>query len=360
MRRRTFLKATAATSASVIAAPAIASNIVHWNMVTSWPRNLPGPGVSAQHLVDRINFLSNGRLQIKLHAAGELVPWNGVFDAVAEGTADLFHGTSAYWGAKSKAIMLFCTQPFGLLADEQVGWLKHGGGQELYDAFYAQFGLKPFMCGNSGQQWHGWFRKEIHSLDDMKGLKYRNSGLASEVFAKLGVAVQTMSAPEMFQALQTGALDAGEFIGPWSDSAMGFHQVAKYYYLPGLGEPSSAEECVINKKSYDALPQDLKALVSVACDSMYNQTWTEYTTNHARALPKLINEHGVLLRELPEDVIKAAGEASKEVLTEIRDQGDTLSKKVVDNFREYHALITRYKHYTVEPFLKARSSVFKA
>lgn len=254
--------------------------------------------------------------------------------------------------------MLFGSQPFGLLADEQVGWLKHGGGQALYDEVYGQFGLKPFLCGNSGQQWQGWFRKEIKSVDDLKGLKYRTSGLGSDVLTKLGVSVQKMGGQDMFQALQSGALDAGEFVCPWTDSALGFYQVAKYYYWPGLGEPASAEECVVNKKAYEALPKDLQEVVRVACDSLYNEVWTEYTTNNAKALPKLVNEHGVKLRKLPDAVIKAMGEATKEVMAELQNSSDPLTKKVVESYLAYHKSVGQYRSYTNNAFLDARASVY--
>ncbi|MGE0846513.1 MAG: TRAP transporter substrate-binding protein, partial [Flavobacteriaceae bacterium] len=222
-----------AAAASGLAAPAIAQDKLQWKMVTAWPKNLPGPGVAAQMLADRITALSGGRIEVKLFAAGELVPGRGVFDAVSEGTAELYHAVPAYWGSKSAGIELFGSQPFGLRADEQFGWLAHGGGQALYDEIYGRFGLKPFLCGNSGPQWAGWFRNEINSVDDLKGLKFRTAGLASKMCAKLGMAVQALGGRDMFQALQSGALDAGEFIGPWSDSALGFYQVAKNYYWPG-------------------------------------------------------------------------------------------------------------------------------
>lgn len=362
MKRREFLTKTTAAATAVaattVAAPAIAKEVIHWNMVTSWPKNLPGPGISAQKLADRITTLSNGRLKVKLHAVGELVPWNGVFDAVSEGTAELYHSVPTYWGSKSQAIMLFGSQPFGLLADEQVGWLKHGGGQALYDEVYEQFNLKPFLCGNSGQQWQGWFRKEIKSVDDLKGLKYRTSGLGSDVMAKLGVAVQKMGGQDMFQALQSGALDAGEFVCPWTDSALGFYQVAKYYYWPGLGEPASAEECVINKKAYEALPKDLQEIVRVACDGLYNEVWTEYTTNNAKALPKLVEEHDVQLRRLPDEVITAMGEATKEVIAEMHAKGDALTKRVVESYQAYHQSVSDYRAYTNEAFLQSRSAIY--
>ena len=149
-----------------------------------------------------------------------------------------------------------------------MGWLTHGGVQALYDEMYARFGLKPFLCGNSGPQWQGWFREPIESVDDLKELRFRTTGLASEMCARVGMAVQAMGGRDIFQALQSGALDAGEFIGPWTDSALGYYQISKNYYWPGVGEPSSAEECGINKGVYDGLPQDLQDAVRYACESL--------------------------------------------------------------------------------------------
>ncbi|MFN3526895.1 MAG: TRAP transporter substrate-binding protein, partial [Paracoccus sp. (in: a-proteobacteria)] len=178
MKRRAFL-ATAGigAAASTLAAPALAQGVRQWRMVSAWPRNLPGPGVAAQMLADRITALSGGRIEVELFAAGEIVPGPGVFDAVAEGTAELYHAVPAYWGSKSRGILLFGSQPFGLTAIEQHGWMLQGGGQALYDEMYGRFGLKPFLCGNSGPQWAGWFRNEINSVDDLRGLKYRTTGL---------------------------------------------------------------------------------------------------------------------------------------------------------------------------------------
>lgn len=358
MDRRKFLAAGALGSAATLAAPAIAQDTIQWTMVTAWPKNLPGPGVAAQMLADRIATLSGGRIQVRLYAAGEIVPGNGVFDAVSEGTADLYHAVPAYWGSKSKGILLFGSQPFGLRADEQVGWLTHGGGQALYDEMYARFGLKPFLCGNSGPQWAGWFRDEIESVDDLRGLKFRSTGLASEMCAKLGMAVQAMDGPDMFQALQTGTLDAGEFIGPWTDSALGFYQVAKNYYWPGVGEPSSAEECAVNMASFDALPDDLKEVVRIACSSLYNDVWTEYTTRHAQALKQLVDEQGVTVRKLPDDVIAAMGEAGREVIDELRDDDDELVARTAGSFIDHRDLVGGYMPYADNGQMNARAKVF--
>ncbi len=359
MKRRDFLKAgTLGVAAGALAAPAVAQDDVReWKMVTAWPKNLPGPGVAAQMLADRIEVLSGGRIKVKLYAAGELVPGRGVFDAVSEGTAELYHAVPAYWGSKSKGILLFGSQPFGLRADEQFGWLYHGGGQALYDEMYGRFGLKPFLCGNSGPQWQGWFKNEIKSVDDLKGMKFRTTGLASEMCAKIGMSVEAMSGPAMFQALQTGALDAGEFIGPWTDSALGYQQVAKNYYWAGVGEPSSAEECAVNQKVYNDLPEDLQQAVAMACESLYNPVWTEYTTKHALALQKLVAEDGVNVRKLPDDVVAAFGEAAKEVVADLRDDDDELVRRITESFVSYRDSVGGYMTYADNGQMNARAKV---
>ncbi|MCK0104374.1 TRAP transporter substrate-binding protein [Pseudohalocynthiibacter sp. F2068] len=358
MDRRKFLAAAGvSTAAAALASPAIAQDKRQWKMVTAWPKNLPGPGVAAQTLADRITTLSGGRIEVKLYPAGELVPGRGVFDAVSEGTAELYHAVPAYWGSKSKGILLFGSQPFGLRADEQFGWLYHGGGQALYDEMYGRFGIKPFLCGNSGPQWGGWFRNDINSAEDLKGLKFRTTGLASEMAAKLGMAAEAMSGPAMFQALQTGALDAGEFIGPWTDSALGYHQVAKNYYWPGVGEPSSAEECGVNAEAYAELPDDLKQVVSLACESLYNPVWTEYTTKHAAALQKLVADEGVQVKMFPEGVITAMGKAAAEVIDELRQDDDELVKRIAESFVAYRDSVGSYMVYADNGQMNARAAV---
>jgi TRAP-type mannitol/chloroaromatic compound transport system substrate-binding protein len=358
MDRRKFLSAAGVGTAAVaLATPAIAQDKRQWKMVTAWPKNLPGPGVAAQTLADRITTLSGGRIEVTLYAAGELVPGRGVFDAVSEGTAELYHAVPAYWGSKSKGILLFGSQPFGLRADEQFGWMYHGGGQALYDEMYGRFGIKPFLCGNSGPQWGGWFRNDINSAEDLKGLKFRTTGLASEMAAKLGMAAEAMSGPAMFQALQTGALDAGEFIGPWTDSALGYYQVAKNYYWPGVGEPSSAEECGVNSEAFESLPDDLKLIVSLACESLYNPVWTEYTTKHARALKALIADEGVQVKMFPEDVITAMGVAAGEVIDELRQDDDELVKRITESFIEYRDSVGPYMVYADNGQMNARAAV---
>ncbi|WP_142850333.1 TRAP transporter substrate-binding protein [Telmatospirillum sp. J64-1] len=360
MDRRQFLKSSAlgaagVAAASSLAAPAIAQGRQQWTMVTSWPRNLPGPGVAANLLAQRITALSGGRLEVRVSPAGELVPGQGVFDAVSEGTAELYHSVPAYWGSKSIGFLLFGSQPFGLTAIEQSGWINHGGGQALYDELYGRFNVKPFLCGNSGAQWFGWFRNEIKSVDDLRGMRFRTTGLNSEVLSRLGMAVQAMGGADMFQALQSGTLDAGEFIGPWSDSALGFYQVAKNYYYPCIGEPSSAEECGINLNAFNALPDDLKQAVQYACQSLHDHVLTEYNTNHAKALQMLVNDHGVQIRRLPDDVILAVGNASGQLMNELREHQDELVRRITDSFLAYRTLTNGYMRYAEGTYFEARA-----
>ncbi|MEM8691261.1 MAG: TRAP transporter substrate-binding protein [Pseudomonadota bacterium] len=357
MERRKFLKASAlGTAATTLAAPAIAQDVRNWKLVSAWPKNLPGPGVAAQTLADRITTLSGGRINVTLYAAGEIVPGNGVFDAVSEGTAELYHAVPAYWGSKSKGILLFGSQPFGLRADEQFGWMYHGGGQALYDEMYSRFGIKPFLCGNSGPQWAGWFKTEINSAEDLKGLKFRTTGIASQMASKLGMAAEAMSGPAMFQALQTGALDAGEFIGPWTDSALGYFQVAPHYYWPGVGEPSSAEECGVNAEVYGDLPDDLKEVITQACNGLYNPVWTEYMTKHAQSLKTLIEEHNVQVHKLPDDVIATMGTAAGEIMEEYRADEDELVRRIAESFLAYRDLVGGYMTYADNGQMNARAS----
>jgi TRAP-type mannitol/chloroaromatic compound transport system substrate-binding protein len=358
MKRRAFLgTAAVGAAASTLAAPAIAQDVTRWRLVSAWPRNLPGPGIAAQMLADRITTLSGGRLEVELFAAGEIVPGPGVFDAVAEGTADIYHAVPAYWGSKSRGILLFGSQPLGLNAIEQHGWMLHGGGQALYDEMYARFNLKPFLCGNSGPQWAGWFRTEITSVDDLRGLRYRTTGLNSEVMSRLGVAVEAMPGPAMFQALQSGALDAGEFIGPWSDSALGFQQVARYYYDNGVGEPSSAEECAINLDAWNALDDELKQAVEFAAESLYNPVLTEYNTRHALALRELIAT-GTEVRQWPEEIVVAMGNAMGEVMDELLADSDELVVRIAESFLEYRNLMVEYMAHAETAQLAARELDF--
>ena len=233
--RRALARGGALGLAGAVAAPQIARGETRrWRMVTSWPRRLPGPGMSAERVAERIAALSGGRLQITVHAAGEVVPAFEVLDAVGSGVAEMGHTAAFFWQGKQPAAVFYTTVPFGLTPAEHVAWIDAGGGQALWDELYAPFGVKPFMGGNTGVCMGGWFRREIKSLADLRGLKLRTLGLGGEVYRRLGVTPQTTPPAEILVSLQSGVIDGAEFVGPGTDIALGLYRVASSYYYPGF------------------------------------------------------------------------------------------------------------------------------
>jgi TRAP-type mannitol/chloroaromatic compound transport system substrate-binding protein len=364
MKRRRFLKAgltasVAGAGAASFPAPALSQGRMEWRMVTSWSRKLPGPGSAAGWLAERIAALSGGRLTVKVHPAGDVVPASGVFDAVSQGTAEMYYSMPSFWRAKSIGIVIFGAVPFGLMAGEQQAWMTHGGGQVLYDEIYERFNLKGFLCGNTGNQWMGWFKKEIRSVEDFKGLRYRSPGLGGEMFRRIGASIVQLPGAEIVQALQSGALDAAEFIGPWTDAALGFQQAAKFYYWPGVQEPGSAEECVVNKAKYDALPNDLKEIVAAACRSTYDYATSEYVVHNPPALQELVSKHNVQVRKAPRDLLVACGNAAGDIVDELRQDKDDLVRRIVDSFLKFRALAVDNALYTEHAMMDARMLPYK-
>jgi TRAP-type mannitol/chloroaromatic compound transport system substrate-binding protein len=354
--RRNFLigAGVTAVAASTFPMPAIAQDVRRWRMVTSWPLNLPGPGTAANDMAERISAASGGRIEVQVHGAGEIVPAAGVFDAVADGTAEIYHSVPSYWRSKSVGALFFGSCPFGMTAQELSGWVNHGGGQALYDELYARFGLKGFLCGNSGTQWLGWFRQRLESVDDLRGLRFRTSGLTADMFEKVGTAVAWLPGGEIFSALQAGTIDAAEFIGPWTDSALGLHQVADYYYYPGIQSPCSAEEIGINQQVWDDLPGDLQAAVRIAAQSLYDQVLTEYDTRHASALVELREEHDVQVLECPEEITIALGNAAGEVMAELREHDDELVRRITESYIDYRNKAVEYMKHSETALMNAR------
>lgn len=334
--RRGFLKGAAvgAVAASSLPAPAIAQGKVRWKMVTTWPKNFPGLGTGAQRIADRIDALTDGRMEVKLFAAGELVPAFEAFDAVRDGIAEMTHDAAYYWVAKHKSTPFYCTVPGGLTQQEHMGWIYHGGGQALWDELYADFGLKAFLAGGTGVQMGGWFQKEINSLDDFNGLKMRIPGLGAEVINRLGATAVNMPGGEIMPALQSGVIDATEWVGPWNDLAFGFYKIAKYYYGPGFHEPSSALEVMVAKDKFEELPKDLQAAVENACMAENGYMLSEFTAGNSAAQTKLVEEHQVKIGSFPDDVVKAAYGAAVEVLHETANEGD-LAKRIFESWWKF-------------------------
>ena len=301
-----------------------------WNMVTSWPPGLPGLGVGVENLAKRIEVASAGRLRIKVFAGGELVPALEVFDAVRSGTAQMGHDASYYHRGKVPALQYFTAAPFGLTAPEMDAWLYYGGGLELWHELYEPYGLIAFPAGNTTCQTLGWFNKELNTLDDIKGLKVRMPGLGGEVMQRAGATQVTMPASEIFTSLQTGAIDAAEWVGPYNDIALGLHRVARYYYYPGFHEPGPSEQCVINREAWDTLPEDLQEIVRIACQSVNLDMQAEYNWGNAMAVDQLRQDPNVELREIPAEIFEALRELSQQAADELSAR-DEFSKRVKDS-----------------------------
>lgn len=363
MDRRGFIKkagvGTLAAGAVLAGAPAIrAEKTIHWKMVTTWPKNFPGLGTGANNLAQYITDMSGGRLTVKVYGAGELVPAFESFDAVSRGTAEMGHGAAYYWKGKSEAAQFFAAVPFGLNAQEMGGWIHHGGGQQLWDELYAGFGLKAFAAGNTGVQMGGWFNREINTVDDYKGLKMRMPGLGGEVIKRAGATPVSLPGGEIFTSLQSGAIDATEWVGPYNDLAFGFHKAAKYYYWPGWHEPGTVLECFVNKKAYEGLPTDLKAIVEHAMKSAYQDMLSEFTTKNNSALMQLVNEHGVKLKRFSDDVLKKMGQLSQEVVAEVAAK-DPMSAKVYKSFNDFRKQSLNWDMIGEAGYSLARSLTFK-
>jgi len=336
---------------SSVQAPAQTFN---WKLVTSWPKNFPGLGTGPEKFATLVNEMSDGRLKIKVYGAGQLVPALEVFDAVSRGTAQMGHSGAYYWKGKTPAAQFFTSVPFGLNAQEMHGWIHYGGGMELWQELYAPFNLIPLAGGNTGVQMGGWFNKEINSLEDLKGLKMRMPGLGGEVLERAGGTPVTLPGAELFTALQTGAIDATEWVGPYNDLAFGLYKAAKYYYYPGWHEPGSMLEFTVNKTAFEELPKDLRAIVRTASRAINQDMLDEYTARNNHALKELVGKHKVQLRPYPKDVLLKLRDLSDEVLLEVSKK-DEMTKRVYESFISYRDNVKEYHTLTEQAFLNARS-----
>jgi len=352
--RRTFVTAASATLAGAVAAPSIAlAQTVKWRMVTSWPKRLPGPGMSAERIADRVRAMSGGKLDISVSAAGEVVPAFEVLDAVGNGVAEIGHTASFYWQGKMPAAAFFTTVPFGLTPGEHVAWVDAGGGQALWDELYAPFGVKPFMGGNTGVCMGGWFRREVKSLADMRGLKLRSLGLGGEVYRRLGVTPQTTPPAEILVSLQSGVIDGAEFVGPGTDIALGLYRVAPFYYYPGFNKPNGTGECIVSLKAWNALSDELKAIIANACATEANYALAEMERLNAQALAALVDEHKVKLSAFPEDLIAAARKQAGDVLGELAGKS-AITGKVHASYAAFRDRTAPWSRISIESVLRAR------
>lgn len=316
-----------------------------WKMVTSWPKNFPGLGQAPETFARYVNAMSDGRLEVKVYGAGQLVPGLEVFDAVAAGTAEMGHSGAYYWKGKMPAAPIFSAIPFGMNAQEMNGWLHYGGGLEMWQALYKPFGVIPFAGGSTGVQTAGWFKKEINSVEDLKGLKMRIPGLGGDVLKKVGGLPVTLTGGELFTALQTGAIDATEWVGPYNDLAFGLYKAADYFYYSGWHEPSTMLEFIVNEAAFNSLPDDLKAIVKVAMRAANQDMLDEYTARNNDALQTLLKEHHVALRALPDDVIQTLKKATQDVMAE-QVAADAQFASIYQSYSDFFAKVKNFHSLT--------------
>ena len=327
----------------------------NWRIVTAWPKNYPGLGMAPERIADLVEEMSNGQMKITVYGAGEQVPAFGVFDAVSSGSHQMGHSGGYFWKGKVPAAQFFTGVPFGLTADEINAWTNRGGGLELWREIYEPFNIYPIPAGNTGTQMFGWFNKEINSLEDIKGLKMRIPGIGGEVLKRAGGIPVTLPGGELFTALQTGVIDATEWVGPYNDLTFGFQQTAKYYYYPGWHEPGSMLELLINKGAWDSLPKHLQVIIETASKAVNQDILDEYTARNNKALRELVDVHGVELRRLPDDVIAEFKIIANEILEENASEDETVNK-VYQSYLKFKNEVSEYHKVSEDAFVEARNN----
>ncbi len=324
MNRREFLLA---------GAPAVqTSPRVSWRLASSFPNSLDTIYGAADVLARRVEELTDGRFRIRTHAAGEVVPAFEVLSAVQNGTIQMGHGASYYFRGKNPALVFDCTIPFGLTARQLNAWLYHGGGLDLTREMFADFNVINFPGGNTGAQMGGWFRREIDELGDLRGLKMRIPGLGGEVMSALGVTVQVIPGGEIYPALERGAIDAAEWVGPYDDEKLGFHEIVENYYYPGWWEPGPGLSFYVNRNEWDRLPSSYQQIFESAAAEANQTMVATYDAKNAPALERLIGE-GVRLQKFPDEVMAEARDITEQILEE--EASDSFYRKIYTAYSDW-------------------------
>jgi TRAP-type mannitol/chloroaromatic compound transport system substrate-binding protein len=334
---------------------------VSWRLATSFPPSLDILHGSAQRLAERVAALTSGRFRMRVYAAGEIVPPLQIMDAVQQGTIQAGYTAGYYYIGKSPALAFDSTVPFGLNARQQISWLYHGGGMDLLREVYSDFGIVQFPCGNTGAQMGGWFRRPVSTLSDLQGLRMRIPGIGGEIMSRLGSTVQVLGGPDIYPALERGAIDATEWVGPYDDEKLGFYQIAPNYYMPGWWEPGLSTTLQVGRAAWDALPQGYQEVLASACRETNEDMLARYDLENPLALDRLVNEQGVQLRVFSDEILEAAWTASNAYLEE-QAAADATFRRVYDSFRAYRERAFPYfagneLHYARFAFAKIESRV---
>ena len=334
----------------------VSTEQIKWKLVTTWPKGLPGLGSAPENFARRVEEMSNGRLSIRVYGAGEVVPPFEVFDAVSQGVAEMGHGASYYWKGKIPSAVFYTAVPFGMTAQEMNGWLHYGGGLELWRELYAPFGVRPFAGGSTGVQMAGWFNRELKSAEDLKGLKMRIPGLAGEVFTASGGTSVRLAGGEIYTSMQTGVIDAVEWVGPYNDRTLGLMEVAEYYYYPGWHEPGAMLEFTVNQEAFDRLPADLQAIVEGAARATNQDMLDEFTARNNSSLTSLLEEYETKLRPLPDDVMDILYSNAVIALDKLKED-DPMAAKISASYEDFLDGVRTYHEISERAYLNARDRV---
>ncbi len=329
------------------------TDVIEWKLVTTWPKGLPGLGAAPENFARRVNEASGGRLRIKVFGAGEIVPAFEVFDAVSRGVAEAGHGASYYWKGKIPAAVFYTAVPFGMTAQEANGWLHYGGGLALWRELYAPFGVIPFAGGSTGVQMAGWFNTRLDSREDLVGLKMRIPGLAGEVFDAAGGSAVRIAGGEVYTSMQTGVIDAVEWVGPYNDRTLGLMEVGKYYYYPGWHEPGAMLETIVNADALAALPEDLQAIVRIAARATNTDMLDDFTANNSESLQILLRDFDTEVLPLPDDVMDALYEQSQIAIQALVNT-DPMAKKIAASYFVFAEKVRTYHEISERAYLNGR------
>ena len=367
MQRRKFIRTAAVGGATVaaaatVAAPAIAQSApeLKWRMASSFPKSLDTIFGSAEIFTKYVSEATDGKFQIRLFAAGEIVPGLQVADAVQNGTVEMGHTASYYYVGKDLTFALDCAVPFGLNARQQDAWMNWGGGRQLMNDFFKDYNIHSMPCGNTGGQMGGWFRKEIKTVDDLKGLKFRIGGFAGQVLTPLGVVPQQIAGGDIYPALEKGTIDAAEWVGPYDDQKLGFNKVAPHYYYPGWWEGGPQLSNFINLAKWNELPAIYRSVMEVASAKAHTQMLAKYDALNPKALRELVAA-GTKLAAFPQPVMEASL-ASANKLYEETSAKNPKFKKVYDQWRQFRneeVLWFRVAENTFDNFMARQSATNK-
>jgi TRAP-type mannitol/chloroaromatic compound transport system substrate-binding protein len=339
MERRSFLRSAgvgAGVATAVLAAPAVhAQAQVRWRLASSFPKALDTIFGSVEIFARLVKEASGGKFEISLHQAGELVPAFGVVDAVQNGTVECAHTAPYYFFGKDETFAFDCAVPFGLNSRQQTAWMFDGNGMKLLREFYKNYNIVNFPAGNTGAQMGGWYRKEIKSLADIKGLKMRIGGFGGKVLEKIGGVPQNIPGGEVYPALEKGTIDATEWVGPYDDEKLGFNKIAKFYYYPGWWEGGPQLSIYVNQKAWDSLPTEYKAMVEAAATQTHVVMQARYDARSPAALKRLV-AGGTILKPMPRPVMEAAFKASGQVYAELSAKNENF-KKIFEDWSKFRA-----------------------